>query len=190
MENLEFRELEFKYKADSVTFDQFNQAMDNFDNTYQKIEVGSWDIYYSNGSETFLRLRKGNNPELTLKTKEGKNNINRREINIKLNGEQENGITNFARDLGYAHNFTINKYCAIYNYNLFNTVYYSVYDTNMQEIGRYIEIEFREEEIENIGIEGAMEIMREVEKLVLEPLGITYRNRLNKSLFEIYKRDM
>jgi len=189
MEHLEFREIEFKYRADNVTLTDFDDAMIKYAPSFEKIEVSSWDIYYSNGTDTFLRLRKGSRPELTLKTKQGTNNINRREINISLQGEQENAISNLCTDLGFIHNFTINKYCAIYNYDLFNTVYYTVYNTNMEEIGRYIEIEFKEEEIERVGIEESLQIMRDVEKEILEPLGITYRNRLNKSLYEIYRRD-
>ena len=65
-------------------------------------------------------------------------------------------------------------------------VYYVVYDKEMKELRRFIEIEADEEQTWDSEQQAWDEIAR-YEKL-LESLGITSRNRLKKSLYEIFKK--
>ena len=57
-----------------------------------------------------------------------------------------------------------------------------------RETQHFVEIELDEEKIHKLTEDQAWAIIRQYEA-VLEPLGITYRNRLNKSLFEMYYRE-
>lgn len=186
MENLE---LEFKYKADSVSLTDFDAQMKLYSENYKKLDVSSWDAYFFNETypDRFLRLRMGQRPEFTIKVKSGEGVQKRTEINVSLVGDQEQTVSAICKELGYEKNIKIYKSCFIYFYNLFNTVYYTVYNEEMKEIGRFIEIEFDESRVADIGEAQAFEVLKDVEKDVLGPLGITHKNRLQKSLFDMYR---
>ena len=87
----------------------------------------------------------------------------------------------------YSHNFTIYKSCFIYKFEDINFVYYTVYDTEMVEKGRFIEVEVNKDKVTSLGDEKSMELLKEGENK-LAPLGITSKNRLKKALFDIFKK--
>jgi adenylate cyclase class IV len=66
-------------------------------------------------------------------------------------------------------------------------VFYTVKDEN-NKLAHFVEIELDEESIHKLTLSEAMDKIRKYEK-VLEPLGITHKNRLKKSLYEMYVKD-
>lgn len=186
-----FKEIEFKYKADDLNLELFVEANDALGKEYKRIDVSSWDCYYvkKNKTDRFLRLRMGGTPELTFKYKIGDTIWEREEVDIKLDKiDQEVEVDRFCEFVGYKKNFKIYKSCFIFVYDGWNSVYYTVYDTNMKEIGRFMEIEFDKNKVEEVGEEKAFEIMKDLEKDLFEKTNISHRNRLQKSLFDMYRK--
>lgn len=182
-----FKELEFKYNAKDIKFKDFYNIILN--KGYKKsLSISSWDIYYTNNVEnSFIRFRDSTTPELTkkVKTKES-NNWDRVEVDLPLDINRINVdiVNKFSEVIGYKENFRIYKSCFIYWINNLNYVYYVVYDNNINELGRFIEVEVNKEDVENL--QDPYEILLEGEKL-LEKLGITPQNRMKKSLFELFR---
>jgi adenylate cyclase class IV len=152
------------------------------------MNVSSYDTYFINDSQDFVRYRwtdeKG---ELTIKRKTSRSNNNERiEVNVPTAGGNLKTITAFCSLLGYKLNFEIFKTCNIYWVDKVVLVYYVVYDKELKELRRFIEIE-ADEDLEWESEETAWNEVVKYEKL-FEPLGITHQNRLRKSLFEIFRK--
>jgi len=187
---IDFKELEYKYKADGTKLTDFIMLAENL-SPKKKLDTSSWDIYFTHytSSHKFLRYREATEPELTCKEKvKESNNWERIEIDLPLdpNRINERVVTAFVDQIGYEKNFKIYKSCFIYWFENTNMVYYTVYNEEMKEIGRYIEVEANKDKLAEIGQEAAMKELSELEKK-LENLGITAKNRMKRSLFEIYK---
>lgn len=146
----------------------------------------------------FMRYRQpshgldSNRKELTTKYKKdgSKNNIQREEKNIRVDLTAEDTVKQFVKDIGYEINFSIHKICHIYNFEDATLVFYSVYDTTNgkpTKMDNFVEIEVSEEKISGMTEDAAWGIIEKYEE-ALEPIGITAKNRLKKSLFEMYKR--
>jgi adenylate cyclase class IV len=190
-----FKEFETKYCLDGDKVFEFKQLIENINDQYDFLYVQGPDHYYTKPDGSFLRYRKADNDktgraELTMKSKsEGSsNNIIRKEINLRVDKNNFSTIQEFASMLGYTFNFKIWKMCHIYKFKDATLVFYTVRDEN-SEMTHFVEIEVDEELIPKITEEEAWNIVRKYEK-ELSPLGITYRNRLNKSLFEMYVKDL
>lgn len=194
----EFSELEYKYKADDIGLKQFCDLMEELGYLFQ-ITASSWDYYYTNNSEDFIRLRESEkSPELTIKRKTQKeNNWIRREVDLPLSISRysRKAVEEFVNLEGYEENFKIYKSCFIYIQNYTNYVYYIVYDEQMREKGRFIEVEVNKDKIDQISnidtkdqeANSPLQILKNAEK-ELEKLGITNKNRLKKSVFELFRR--
>jgi len=192
----QFKELEYKYNADKVGLAEFTALMNKIGQKMypieKVIEVSSWDIYYTNPKKEFIRFRMSENkPELTIKRKTNElNNNDRIEVNVPvaptLNEPTVDAFTNL---LGYDKNFKIYKSCFIYFFPEVDIVYYIVYDENLREQGRYIEIEVLEKYAEHPGnpAEVCFARLKTYENFLSE-IGITPQNRLKKSLFEMYSK--
>lgn len=148
----------------------------------------------------FMRFRRpshgldGNRQELTTKYKqEGvKNNVQREEKNIRVDNTSPDTVRSFITDVGYKPNFSIWKTCHIYNFEDATLVFYSVYDTTdgkASKMDNFVEIEVSEEKISEMTEEQAWGVITKYEK-ALESVGLTARNRLKKSLFEMYRREI
>lgn len=191
MEKGNFKELEYKYKADEVSLVEFNELMRNV-GFKKKLDVSSWDIYYTKESEPdrFVRFRMSTeNPELTKKRKtKDSNNWERVEVDLPLDPDKikEDIVANFVELDGYKKNFKIYKSCFIYFFDDVNTVWYSVYDENMKEQGRFIEIEVNKHKIDELG-EDYKKVLKDFEEK-MSVLGISHQNRLKKSLFEMFAK--
>jgi adenylate cyclase class IV len=184
-----FKELEYKYNADGVNLVDFQVLVDDI-KPECKIDVSSWDIYYTHNTlaDHFIRFRMSpQTPEMTKKrkTKEA-NNWDRIEIDLPLdpNRVNEKTVTAFVGLDGYKENFRIYKSCFISWFEYVNMVWYAVYDENMKEKGRFIEIEINKDKVSELG-DRSIEVLKEFEDR-LGKLGITHKNRLKKSLFEMY----
>jgi len=185
----DFKELEYKYRADGVKLQDFVSLMNNLSPENRK-DVSSWDHYYTSltNAEEFIRFRESDNPEMTKKrkTKTG-NNWERMEVDLPLDPKRisKKIVDKWTNVEGYKENFTIYKSCFIFWYDIVNTVYYVVYDENMKETGRFIEIEVNKNKVTELGIDACFERLKDFEK-TLAALGISSQNRLKKSLFEMF----
>jgi len=183
-----FTEYETKYKVDSGLIYKFKAILSELD--FKKhINVDSPDFYYTKPDGSFIRYRKSVNEkraEITLKEKvvNSKNNIQRKEVNWRVDGTSREAIEEGIKMMGYEFNFSIWKSCDIYNFKDATVVFYTV-KCEKNTINSFVEIELNEHTIHKLTNDQAMNVIRKYESL-LSPLGITYRNRLNKSLFEMY----
>ena len=182
-----FTELEYKYRADDVKLSDFQKLMEELPTYIETKEVSSFDIYYTATAEKFIRYRMSKlTPELTIKRKNNTtNNWDRIEVDLPLSPDAtETTVEKFVGLLGYKKNFKIYKSCFIYFFDNFNTVYYTVYNEEMKEVGRFLEIEINKDKVEELG-DNTTEVLKKVED-TLSIFNITSKNRLKKSLFEMY----
>jgi len=194
----DFTELEYKYKADDVKLDSFIKLMESL-NTKRRLDVSSWDFYYVKDEFEFVRYRKSPiTPELTIKRKVvTSNNWERVEVDIPLDPKRytDEGVNKFLGLLDYKPNFKIYKTCMIFWLDNVNYVYYIVYDENMKERGRFIEVEVNKEKVDYLNSpEGKFSTGHNAEGTLkfaakaLEDLGLSPQNRMKKSLFELFVR--
>ncbi len=182
---MKYKELEFKYNADGKSMQEFMDLVEPM-KPAKIMMVSSYDDYFVNKKENFVRYRyTDERGELTIKYKTtDKNNNERIEINLPTSGDNFDHVSEFCKYLGYDWNFSIYKTCKIYWVDNVVLVYYVVYDKEMKELRRFIEIE-ADEEHDWESEQQAWDKVVEYEK-ILAPLGITPQNRLKKSLFEIF----
>jgi len=188
-------EVEFKYDASDVSLAEFNTFSRSL-NPVKVIEAYSWDHYYAatdpNAKVEFLRFRKSTFPQLTLKVKlDEKNNNQRIEVDLPLDGrmsdlELQEYVDLFCEQMGFKLNFSIFKYCSIFFYEKYDTVHYTVFNENMKETGRFMEIEARKD-YPFQSLEEANQVVREVEQS-LSPLGISPQKRQRLSMWERFRR--
>lgn len=196
--DISVNELELKYDASEVKLSEFNK-FSWAEKPEKYIEAHSWDIYFSVDKDAtnafpfeFMRLRLGSKPELTIKIKKtDKNNNSRTEIDVPLdpnisNNELNKIISEYCKQFNFVENFRIFKYCSIFFYKEIDTVYYVTFNEEMKEIGRYLEAE-RRKDVPCESEDAAWELLREWEQK-FSVFGITSRNRMKKSQWEINRR--
>lgn len=184
---MRYREIETKYDASNIKMSDFLKIVESLP-IRKKLMVSSYDEYFTDKDGNFVRYRYNNSRgQLTIKRKLAKHsNTERVEVNLPTDGDNARTVSAFLELLGYAPNFGIYKTCNIFWTGKVNLVYYVVYDMELKEQRRFIEIEADEDLDWNSEHEAWDEIVK-YEKL-LEPLGITPQHRLRKSLFEIFKK--
>ena len=188
---LGFHEVEVKFRVDEGKRNDWKQLVESFDGIKEFIYVESDDIYYVKDEE-FLRHRFSNHKkdkraELTYKakTKDG-DNIIRKEVNVRVDANDVATVKEFCESLGFQRNFKIGKYVDIYKFEDATLPFYTV----ITEDGKretFIEIEVDEEKLHGLTEDEAWDIIKKYEEK-LAPLEITHKNRLRKSLFEMYRR--
>jgi adenylate cyclase class IV len=186
---MKYKEVETKYDASDIGIDRFEKLVSTLGAPKKKMMVSSYDDYFVNKDGNFVRYRYTDNyGELTIKRKtQDINNNERIEVNISTSGDNYKAVEAFCELLGYKFNFGIYKTCRIYWIDKVVLVWYVVYDKSMKELRRFIEIE-ADEDLEWASEEEAWAEVVKYEKL-LEPLEITSRNRIKKSLFEMFQKD-
>jgi len=196
MEKLnKFTEFETKYRIDGAKIYQFKDIILKMGREFTFLYVEGPDSYFTKPDGSFLRYRKSpmdksGRAELTLKQKPAgaSNNNIRKEVNLRVDKNSSETVQEFAAMNGFEFNFKIHKMCHIYFFDNANLVFYTVTSED-KEVQHFIEIELDEEKIHTLTEDQAWAIIKGYEA-ILEPLGITYRNRLNKSLFEMYVKDI
>jgi adenylate cyclase class IV len=185
---MQFKELEFKYDAKDVSMDEFSLLIEKL-NPNRWMIVSSYDEFFINKDGDFIRYRfTDDRGELTIKRKTiSANNFNRVEVNLPTSGKNFAAVNEFCSLLGYRHNFGIYKTCKIAFFEKAVFVYYVVYDKELKELRRFIEVEANEDYSWNSEKE-ALDFIEGCEES-LKNLGITSKNRLRKSLFEMFKKD-
>jgi len=188
MKNLE---IEFKYRADDISLSKFGDFCAGFNPTKHVLAAG-YDYFYEKAgdADSFCRLRVGPDAnQLTFKRKTNDaNNFIRTEHNIDLKPNMtKDQIEALVLEFGYKYNTSLYKSCFIYEYDSYIFVYYIVYDADMKELGRFIEVEM--DEHYNWADEAdAYNYLLVLEKL-LKPLGISPANRVKRSLFELFRKE-
>lgn len=183
---MHFKEIETKYYADGINLNKFVELVAPMNPNW--VMVSSFDDYFTNPAGEFIRYRYTDDKgELTIKRKTtDANNNNRVEVNLKTEGKNFLTVKAFSELLGYQLNFSIYKTCKIAFLDKVVLVYYVVYDDKLNELQRFIEIEAKEDYPWDSEEQAWAEVTK-YEKM-MEPLGITPRNRLKKSLFELFKK--
>lgn len=191
-------EFETKYRVEPHLLIEFKQIVSKLPNLKKFLYVEGEDKYFIKSGDHFARYRSpahgldDGRSEVTWKRKPAgaKNNINRTEINWRVNGTPEEAIVAGLEGDGYVFNFSIYKNCHIYNLDDVTLVFYTVFDTTTPKVTKtdtFCEIEICEELVITLTEVQAMEIISKYEK-ILEPMGLNAQRRLRKSLFEIYRR--
>lgn len=185
-------EFETKYRVEGDLVYKFKSIVSEMDYKNFVYAEGP-DFYYTKPDGSFLRYRKAvteRRAEVTMKEKPdgARHNIQRKEVNWRVDSNSRETIHEGALMMGFKFNFSIWKSCHIYNFKDATLVFYTVRDDN-NKLDHFVEIELDEKSIHNLTHDEAMEVIRKYEKVLL-PLGITYKNRLTKSLYEMYVKDI
>ena len=183
---MKFKEIEFKFDAENISVADFSNTVESL-KPEKNLMISSYDDFFVNDSDEFIRYRHNHNSqELTIKRKlSDYSNTERIEVNLAIIPQDYSTINAFVNLLGYYHNFTIYKTAKIYWIDDVVLCYYIVYDNNMKELNRFIEIEANEDK-EFKDESQAWDCIKFYEEK-LKPIGITSKRRLRKSLFEMYK---
>jgi adenylate cyclase class IV len=187
---IKHKELEVKYDAKDISLAKFEKVVDSYagNSPISWLMVSSYDDYYCNSQEDFIRHRyRDNYSELTIKRKTTPANNNTRvEVNLKCDGNTIETVAAFADLLGYTKSFSVYKTCKIAFLNNLVIAYYIVYDADLVEKRRFVEIEANESYPWS-SEEEAWDHIERFEEENLSTLGLSSRNRLKKSLFEFFK---
>jgi len=186
-------EFETKYRVDGDLQFKFKALVSDAD--YKNfIYAEGPDYYFTKPDGSFLRYRKATTEkraEVTIKEKPqgAKHNVLRKEVNWRVDHTPKDTIYEGADMMGYTFNFSIWKACHIYKMRDNTTlVFYTVRGEN-NKVDHFIEIELDEHNIGKLSEAEAWGLIRKWEDF-LSPLGITHRNRLTKSLYEMYVKDI
>jgi adenylate cyclase class IV len=187
---MHFKEIETKYEVPNLKLTEFNALCQSL-TPVKYIEAAGYDYYFTSPSDPsdFMRYRAGDRQELTRKRKTKlANNYVRDEWNLLLaHGQPLSKIAGFCSSLGFPKlNFCIFKACFIYYFEKFDLVYYVVYDEDMKEVNRFLEIEM----LEDYPWQSEEQAWQELENVEtsLTSLGINSKNRVSESLFEMFRK--
>lgn len=189
--NIEITELEFKYDASDIKMSKFVDFAQTLKPT-RRVEGAGWDVYYSGDGQNFEFIRLRQSPdfaELTIKIKnDEKNNNNRFELDLPLLPSKTTNwlIEKFVALFGFKENFRVWKYFDIYWTEKVDIVYYTIYNKDMVEVGRRIEIEARKDYKFTSAVEALAEV-KAMEQLMSE-IGITPQKRMKKSMWEQFRK--
>lgn len=190
MQKMKFKEIEFKYDACDINLGTFSAIVETLaPSPFQQLVVGSYDDYFVNHAGEFVRYRHNHDAqELTTKRKVcDQNNNERIEVNLKVVPQTFSTVETFLGLLGYTHNFRIYKFCKIYWVENVVVCYYIVYDEDLTEQRRFVEIEANED-LEFSDESAALEAIEAYEDK-LSSLGIDCKKRLTQSLFEMFRKN-
>lgn len=189
--NIEITELEFKYDASDIKMSKFVEFAQSLKPT-KRVEGAGWDVYYSGDRQNFEFIRLRQSPdfaELTIKIKnDEKNNNNRFELDLALLPSKTSNwlVEKFVSLFGFKENFRVWKYFDIYWTEKVDIVYYTIYNKDMVETGRRIEIEARKDYPFKSSEEALAEV-KAMEQLMSE-IGITPQKRMKKSMWEQFRK--
>lgn len=177
-------EIEVKHPADHVSLHDFKLLMIELGLRDKFFCAESTDYYYWK-NDTFIRHRigVGKKSEFTVKAKtEEDNNIIRLEENIPIDGTSDivAKVKNTAKILGLKKSFELFKSAHVYKDEEAIIAYYTIYKDG--KASSFIEIEAKE----GLSKDRAMQVIEICEKK-LAPLGISCDNRVNESLFEMFR---
>ena len=187
-----YKEIEYKYSAQDINMETFDESMSLLSNNVPGVLVSSHDDFFIQessitiGKVDFIRYRYNDYvQELTLKKKTClKNNTNRVEINLNMNETDRDKVGSFLKNIGFNFSFRIYKTSKIYHIDNVIIAYYIVYNDNFKEIGRFIEIEANEHH--NWDSEEVAFATINFFESQLQSLNLNSSMRLSQSLFEMF----
>lgn len=186
------KEVEFKYNAEDISLSKFTEFC-NGRSPKKSLFASGWDHFYFNSKDptAFARHRIG--PDCNQKTFKRKLAINNNFIRTEHNIDLAPGVTKEQveaeyEEFGYSHVLSVFKNAFVFNYDWHTFVYYIVYDTEMKELGRFIEIEMSEEHAWTNEQEAWGQLI--ILEKVCKDLGISPQSRIKRSLFELYRKDI
>ena len=193
-----YTEFESKYRTEIEMLPIFKKIARSIPN-YKYLKVRGPDFFYVKDEGSFGRYRKSDiedeNGEffaqwtIKEKQKDAKNNINRFESNWTVTGTPSEEIHAGALKMGFKYVGKIIKKCFIFSYDDATIVFYSVTGNDSDKESHYLEIEVREDTIDQLTEEEAWGVIEKYEAL-LEETGINARKRLKLSLFDMYREDV
>lgn len=182
-----FREFETKYECDPTIHSKFKYTVEKLGGVERFLYCQGEDTYYTKDG-SFVRYRRpefgidGDRAELTVKVKsEEHNNYVRKEVNLRVDENDESTVDEFLSMLGYSKEFNIWKSCHVY---WFNDAVLSSYDVREDDgkIRSFVEIEVVEHP--GVSVETAWQVIAKYESV----LGMVAKDRVTKSLYEMYTR--
>lgn len=184
------REIEFKYDASGMTDKQIEAAIRAL-KPIRTLKVAGWDSFYENDKHAVRYREDKRRPELTIKRRlSNKSMADRIECNLRISSI--NGADTIKAWLSlvgnYKHTFSIFKACRIYFFENVDIVIYDVFDSGRVKVGRFLEIEFLEHVPATVS--KSLKTIERYEKLLGQHLPIGPKQRLNKSLYEMYSPKM
>lgn len=185
---MKYMEVESKHPADNIKLSDFCLFCKG-KNPLRYKEISGYDHFYSNpyDTESFWRHRVGpgtNQATFKRKTKGTDSRIRvERNIDLAPNMDKDD-VGGMVSESGYVYSASIFKNCFIFDYDNHTLVFYICYDANMKELGRYLEIEAKEDYPWKNEQE-AWGMVTVIEK-ICKPLGISPATRVDKSLYELY----
>ena len=191
-----YTEFETKYRTEITVLGHFKRIVEALPD-HSFIYVQGPDNYYTKPGSPFKRLRVGQYPmpngeifmQLTSKLKPdgARTNVQRREPNWTLTGNDLEEIKDGLDLDGYKFSFAIWKGCHIYEFKDATLVFYTVIEEGQTSEAHFIEIEVDEKTIHNLTEADAWNVISKYEK-ILAPVGISPQKRLLKSLFDMYHK--
>lgn len=186
-----YLEIEFKYSAEKVKPSQFAEfCTKKKPKNFQT--VSGYDYFYDakrGKDKSFMRFRVSRGfAQLTYKKKlSSKNNVVRAEDNLDLSPRTDlRKIESFCKNVGYSLGACLFKKAFIYYFKKYVLVYYIVYDTNMSELGRFIEVEANEDYTFKTRKDALNTIVKIEDELKI--FGIKKKDRIADSLYEMFGR--
>ncbi len=181
-------EIEQKYNASNISPEHFKEFCLS-KKPIRMIDIAGYDTFFSHPTDpnSFFRYRETDmEAELTFKRKTQDNNVIRTEYNLPLAYSLADKGAAFCKDMGYEFNTTIFKFAFVFEYEMHILCYYTVYDLDLVELGRFIEIELKE----HINWESDANALNALDSLEkgCQSLGLTPLNRVSPSLFEMFRR--
>ncbi len=184
-------EIETKYNADSISLVAFNDFCQSLKGSPKYLEAAGYDYFFDSDKDEdgFYRIRIGHDlRQLTYKHKtKDTNNYVRDEHNLNFASSMtKEYIEGYVKSLGYEFNTRLFKNCFIYAFETYTLVYYVCYDSDMHELGRFIEIEMSEDYPWPTEQDAWNELI--AMERICRPLGISPQSRVKRSLFEMYRQ--
>lgn len=184
-------EIELKYKADDMKLTDFITFCEARI-PKKTINASGYDHFYQkdNDLESFCRHRVGADlNQLTFKRKTvGANSYVRSEHNLDITRKMDKAqVAALVAEFGYHYNVSIFKSCWVFNYDDHTLVYYVCYNTDMKELGRFFEIEAKEDH-PWASKQEAWDAVAALER-ICKPLGISAQGRIKRSLFEMFREE-
>ncbi len=188
--SLNHREIEYKYRAE-LPLSEFKTFCEGR-NPLKFLIISGYDHFLANPADpgSFYRHRVNTNEnQLTFKRKlQQDNNSIREERNIDLPlSVSESQVRDLCGVHGYVYTNSIFKNCFIYNYDYYTLVMYVCYNSELEELGRFVEIEMKEDYDWSTEEEALNELVT-LERLC-KSLGVSPEKRIKSSLFEMFSQE-
>jgi hypothetical protein len=180
-----FSEFETKYEVEEAHLETFNTILQESTRHFEVHHVHGSDEFYTKGN-TWKRFRiSEGNQELTTKRLIDGSITHRIETNLNVTLTDEDVVRKDLELDGYNYDFSLFKESIIYNFADACVCFYKVKSKNHKRPRYFVEIEVYNN-IRGLDEKKAYRIIKKYETLLLG-IGVTEQDRLNSSLYEMYR---